>query len=308
MKSLKIVLSFALIAVFFTSCSSNNRDVPISLDELLNTHELWYIDINATKGYGETPFLQKAFTVSFNNGIMYANNNIVGLGDTGNGLGIDIGEYDAYDMVLDVYHDVDGFDTFDVYQIDDDTIELYNPSNDTSYFLEGYQRSEFDYDYVYYDNIHYFLQEYKVWEKTFTSNTGNVNDFDNENYLQFLSGGNDSAFRSSQDTNATNLNNLYWDYTGDYNVGDVANNLYLKTLTLNYDLLGNEYFELNVVNDSKIELYHPNSGTTYTFEGKGYIQFLKTASTKQDVITANTEKKRKPRKVKVDNPRENTRK
>ena len=317
MKTIKILLSFTLFATLFTSCYreviveervivDDYVEPGISLNQLLGAYELWYVDINATKGYGVTPFLQKAFTISFRNGIVYANNNIVGLGDSGNGYGIDVGEYDAYDMILDVYHDIDGFETFDVYEIDANTIELYNPNNDTSYFLDGYQRSNFDYEYVFYDNIHYFLQEYEAWEKTFTSDYGAINEFDNENYLQFLAGGNDSEFRSSQDPVGSNVNNLYWDYTGLYGVGDVAGDFYLKTLTLDYDYLGNEYFELSVINDGKIELYHPASETVYEFEGRGYIQYLKSGDTKGKT-TAPQNKMRKFRKDKVDNPRENTR-
>ena len=90
----------------------------------------------------------------------------------------------------------------------------------------------------------------------------------NENYLQFLAGGNDSEFRSSQDVNVGNVNNIYWDYTGIYGVGDISNNMYLKTLTLDYDFFDNEHFELNVINDQVIELYHPTSGTFYEFTGR----------------------------------------
>ena len=50
-------------------------------------------------------------------------------------------------------------------------------------------------------------------------------------------------------------------------------NPYLKYLTLDYDFLGNEYFELSVLNDNKIELFHPMSGTLYRFTGRGYIQY-----------------------------------
>ena len=313
MKTIKLLSSFALIATLFTSCYTevivddyNNNPIPqVSLNQILSSHELWYVDINSTQGYGETPFLQKAFTISFRNGVVYANNNIVGLGDNGNGFGIDVGEYDAYDMILDVYHDLDGFETYDVYQIDNNTIELYNPNNDTSYFLDGYQRSNFDYDFVFYDNIHYFLQEYEAWEKSYTSDFGALNEFDNENYLQFLAGGNDSTFRSSQDVNGTSYNNLYWDYEGIYGVGNVSGDMYLKTLTLDYDFLDNEYFELSVINDGKIELFHPASETVYEFVGRGYIQYLKTTNTKGKTVT--TDKKRKFRKDKVENPRENTR-
>ncbi|WP_298341096.1 nicotinic acid mononucleotide adenyltransferase [uncultured Algibacter sp.] len=314
MKTLKILLSFALTATLFISCYTevvvdDIIDEPrISLNQLLGSYDLWYVDINSTVGYGETPFLQKAFTVSFLNGVVYANNNIAGLGANGDGFGIDVGSYDAYEMILDVQHDIDGFSTFDVYEVDFNTIELYNPNNDTSYFLDGYQRNSFDYDFVFYDNIHYFLQEYEAWEKTYTSEFGVLNEFDNENYLQFLAGGNDSTFRSSQDDTGMNVNNLLWDYTGLYGVGDVSGNNLLKTLTLDYDSLDNEFFELTVINDSKIELFHPTSETVYEFVGRGYIQFLKSSDDKTKGKKVQKDKKRKFRKDKVANPRENTRK
>jgi len=162
---------------------------------------------------------------------------------------------------------------------------------------------------VFYDNIHYFLQEYEAWEKTYTSNYGALNEFDNENYLQFLAGGDDITFRSSQDLPGTSVGNIYWDYTGIYGVGDVANNMYLKTLTLDYDYFANEYFELDIINDGKIELYHPDSGTAYEFTGRGYIQYMKSANTKDKTETqSNVLKKRKQRTPKKENIRENTRK
>ena len=315
MKTLKLFTVFALIATLFTSCYTEVvveddyivDPVPaMSINQLLNSYELWYVDINETIGYGETPFLQIAFTISFRNGVLYANNNLVGIGSQGNGFGIPIGYYDAYDMILDTDHDIDGYDSFDVYQIDYNTIELYNPFNDTSYFLNGYQRSNFDYDYVFYDNIHYFMQEYEAWEKIYTSNYGALNEFDNENFLQFLAGGNDATFRSSQDEVGTNPDFLYWDYTGVYGVGDVSGNMYLKTLTLDYDYFDNEFFELSVINDQTVELYHPTSGTVYEFKGRGYIQYLKTGTT-LDKNKESSEKKRKQRSAKKENIRENTR-
>jgi len=313
MKTIKLLSSFALIATLFTSCYTEVivddyiEEPTISVNQLLNSYELWYVDINATKGFGETSFLQKAFTISFKNGVMYANNNIVGLGDTGNGYGIDVATYNAYDLILDVNHDVDGFETFDVYRVDNNTIELYNPNNDTSYFLDGYQRNTFDYDFVFYDNIHYFLQEYDAWEKVYTSNYGALNDFDNENYLQFLAGGNDSEFKSSQDNTGKNVNNLFWDYTGLYAVGNFNNDMYLKSLTLDYDYFSNEQFELSVINDGKIELYHAASGTKYEFVGRGYIQYLKSENSKVKATNTTEDKMRKFKKERVENPRESSR-
>tara|TARA_R100001377_G_C3190601_1_gene110406 strand:- start:523 stop:1479 length:957 start_codon:yes stop_codon:yes gene_type:complete len=309
MNSIKLLFAFAISATLFTSChpdeiivNSYNPDPQpsISLNQLLNRYELWYVDINETIGYNETPFLQIAFTISFRNGNLFANNNLVGFGNQGNGFGIQTGTYDAYNNILDVYHIIDGYQTFDVYQIDSNTIELYNPNNDTSYFLDGYQRSNFDYDYVFYDNIHYFLQEYEAWEKTYTSPTGIPNEFDYENYLQFSAGGNDSEFRSSQDVQMNNPNTIFWDYTGLYTVRNIPGEPYLKTLTLDYDYFADEFFELRVLNDAKIELYQPTSGTTYEFTGRGYIQFLRNAEGKQ----SNQLKKRKFKAEKQDNPRE----
>jgi hypothetical protein len=312
---MKLFLGFALSAILLTSCYTEEVIITdfdtqpgITLNQLLGSYELWYVDINQTLGPGETPFLQIAFTLSFRNGLVYANNNLVGFGNQGNGFGIDVGTYDAYNMILDVYHDIDGYQTFDVYQIDNNTIELYNPFNDTSYFLNGYQRSNFDYDFVFYDNIHYFLQEYEAWEKTYTSQMGMLNEFDNENYLQFLAGGNDSEFRSSQDVNIGNPNNIYWDYTGIYGVGNISTNMYLKTLTLDYDFFDNEFFELSVINDQRIELYHPTSNTVYEFTGRGYIQFLRNADAEGKQIEGKKElKKRKQKTAKKENPRVNTR-
>lgn len=316
MRTIKLFV-FAISAIFFTSCYTDeviindfDNQQNVSLNQLLNSYELWYVDLNQTLGYGQTPFMEIAFTLSFRNGILYANNNLVGFGNQGNGFGIEVGVYDGHNMILDVQHDANGFQTFDVFQIDNSTIELYNPNNDTSYFLSGYQRSNFDYDFVFYDNIHYFLQEYEAWEKTFTSNFGALNEFDNESYLQFLAAGNDSSFRSSRDVAVLNPSNIFWDYSGVYGVGHFTNDVYLKTLTLDYDYFDNEIFELSVINDQRIELYHPNSGTVYEFTGRGYIEFLRSSEARGSKNSEKNNKelkKRKQNSTKKDNPRESIR-
>jgi hypothetical protein len=309
MNTTKLLSAFALIALLFTSCSIDDEpdfvdtSQGITINELLNSYELWYVDINQTSGYNEVPFLQIGFTISFRNGILYANNNLVGIGTQGNGFGVDIGDYNAYNTILDVNHVIDGFVSFDVYQIDANTIELYSVSDDTSYFLNGYNRNTFDYDFVFYDNIQYFLQEYEAWEKTYTSQYGVLNEFDNENYLQFISGGNDNVFRSSQDINGIDPNNLFWDYTGIYNVADVPNDFYNKYLTLDYDFFSNEFFELNIINDQRIELFHSASGTLYEFTGRGYIAYYRLGDY-QDKTRSSSHKKRLQRTEKKDNPRE----
>jgi hypothetical protein len=282
MKTFKLLFGFAILATLLTSCYSeviiedtppNNPTPSITLGELVSSYELWYVDIDRSSGNGYIPFMQIAFTLSFRNGTVSANNNLVGIGDQGGGFGINVGYYDTFDYEMDISHDIDGFYTFEVAQLSNNEIKLYNRGLNLSYILVGYQRSNFDYDRLFYDNIHYFLQEYITWEKTYTSEYGAINEFDNENYVQFLTGGGDGNFQSSQDPNGTNINNIFWDYTGIYNVDDVPGNAYLKYLTLDYDFLGNEHFDLSVINDSTIELFHDASGTLYRFKGRGYIQY-----------------------------------
>ncbi len=285
MKNAKLLFGILFIGLLASSCYTEViieddfiEESPLNTALVLESYDLWYVDINATGGNGEVPFLQRAFTVSFNRGILYANNNIVGIGKTGNGLGIDVGSYGTLNGVVEIDHDIDRLWLLDVFAVNNNTLELYDSRSDTSYILRGFQRNNFDYDMVFYDNINYFLQEYSAWEKTFTSELGVLNEFDNENYLQFLSDANDGFFRSSVDNIGIPLANLQWDYEGDYRVFDVANDTTLKTLTLDYDFLGNDYFELYVIDDSTIELYHVASGTTYEFTGRGYTQYLKSSS------------------------------
>ena len=298
MKAIKLLLGFLVIGIMLTSCYTEPiiedgfiEESAFNTDQVLQSYDLWYIDINATKGNGEVPFLQRAFTITFDSGKVFANNNIVGIGKTGNGYGISVGYYEPFQGALEIDHDVDGLWLLDIYAVNGNTIELYDRSSNTSYFLKGYQLNNFDFDMVFYDNIHYFLQEYDAWEKVYTSEEGAINDFDKENFLQFVADGNGDFFRSSVDGPGTAISKLQWDYEGDYGIFDVENDETLKTLTLSYDFMGNDYFELYVINDSTIELYHPNSGTVYEFKGRGYQQYLKSGK-------GSTDKKRK----KITNP------
>jgi len=282
MRTIKLLCLGALLGMLATSCYTEVvledvfvEDTTLNTNQVLQSYDLWYVDINATQGNGEVPFMQRAFTLSFDRGRLYANNNIVGIGKTGNGQGITVGYYDTGRGIVEIDHDLDGLWVFEVFEINNNTIELYNQASDTSYFINGYQRGNFDYDRVFYENIAYLLQEYDAWEKISVSDSGALNDFDEENYLQFLEGSQGTFFRSSIDPLGTSINNIVWDYEGNYEVYDVQNDETLKTLTLDYDYLGNDYFELYVINDRTIELYHPDSGTVYEFEGRGYIQFLK---------------------------------
>lgn len=254
----------------------------VNLEDVVTDYDLWYVDYNMTTGNGDVPFLSKAFTISFINGKLYANNNLVGIGATGNGYGIQIGYYDTYNGILEIDHNIDGYYDFDVVQLSADRLKLVDNYNNVTYYLEGYQKYSFDYDQIFYDNIEYFLQEYVAWEKTYTSATGELNEFDNENFLAFTPD-NTTTFYSSQDEVGTDVANIYWDYVGDYSVANVRDFDNLKILTLGYDLGDNEEFELTVIDDGRISLYHIDSGTTYEFTGRGYIQYLKSSSLKETV-------------------------
>lgn len=286
MKALKLLLASLVIGIGFNACSVIVDDFDnvngYTLEELVQSHDLWYIDYNKTTGYGDVPFLSKAFTISFKNGSIYANNNLVGIGSSGNGLGIYVANYQTFNGFLEVDHLIDGYFDFEVVQLSSNQIKLIDNYNNVTYFLEGYQKYNFDYNQIFYDNIEYFLQEYDAWEKTYTSNEGILNAFDSENFLKFTPQDN-TTFYSSQDQFGTNIVNLYWDFIGIYKVEDVFGYENLKILTLDYDSWDNEAFELTVINDSKIQLYHLSSETTYEFTGRGYIQYMKSEAGKDAV-------------------------
>lgn len=282
MKAIKLLLVTILIAATVSSCSNYHEPYYPSLEEIITKYDLWYVDYNRTEGSGDVPFISKAFTLSFLNGRLYANNNIVDIGYTGNGYGIEIGYYDTYNGFLEIEHKIDGYYDFDVIEIGSTTIKLRDNRNRVTYYLEGYFKNSFDFNQIFYDNIEYFLQEYQAWEKTFVSEEGDLNEFDYENFLAFTPE-NITTFYSSQDKVGTPLSAIYWDFIGDYKVFNVEGYNDLKILTLNYDPNGNEEFELSVINDQVISLYHYASGTTYEFTGRGFIQYLKSGKEKQSV-------------------------
>ncbi len=281
MKRLKLLFLFVTASLTLTSCVVQNDlidDNAFALNEYISSYDLWYIDYHRTTGSGDVPFLSKAFTVSFLNGTMYANNNIVDIGKTGNGLGIAVGNYATNRTVLETRHDLDGRYNFEVVQLAADEIRIDDLSQNVSYYLIGYQRNNFDYDKLFHDNIEYFLQEYVAWERT-NEVGGTPNPFDNEHYLQFTPE-NDVTFRSSHDSFGTNIDYINWNYIGGYEVANITGYENLKYLTLNYDGGDTERFELSVINDETIKLFHLSSKTSYTFSGRGFVQYLKTKDKK----------------------------
>lgn len=300
MKSVKLLILLFVTGTIFTSCTFSDDEYiyQIPLEEVMSEYDLWYVDYHNTSGTGDVPFLSKAFTVSFFNGQLYANNNIADIGITGNGLGIKVGNYNTYNGYLEIDHSLDGAYDFDVTLISDNEIRIDDTYNDVSYYLVGYQRNNFDYDKLFYENIEYFLQEYIAWEKTNTSTSGALNPFDEEIFLQFTPE-NNTTFYSSKDSFGTNIDVINWGYIGSYQIYDVQNYDDLKILTLNYDGGDNEEFELSVINDSRVSLYHISSQTTYEFSGRGFIQYLKGGKVKPNVRNNGRKRTKIQRETKV---------
>ncbi|PQJ79840.1 hypothetical protein [Polaribacter porphyrae] len=298
MKTLKLLFTIIITGALLGSCSTINNDPFVeyqpTLEEVVSGYDLWYVDYHRTTGTGDVPYVSRAFTLSFINGILYANNNIVDIGRTGNGLGIDVGNYNTFNGVLETNHDIDGANDFEVTVLSNNEIELYNFRQNVSYYLIGYNVNNFDYDKLFYENIEYFLQEYVAWEKV-DAISGTPNAFDDENYLQFTPE-NLTTFYSSHDAFGTNVDNINWDYVGGYEVFDVNGFEDLKILTLNYDGGDIEEFELSVVNDGRVSLYHINSDTTYDFSGRGFLQYLKSEKNvklAKDIVRNNNRKRTK---------------
>lgn len=300
MKTLKIFLLTFVTATLVTSCTVIHNDSvvenSISLEEVLGSYDLWYVDYHKTTGTGDVKFISRAFTLSFVRGTLYANNNIVDIGKTGNGLGIPVGTYNTRTGTLEANHRLDGYYNFDVVQLSNDQIRI--DFNNVSYYLEGYQVGNFDYDKLFYENIEYFLQEYVAWERV-TAVNGTANTFDNENFLQFTPE-NNTTFYASKDAFGTDVGQLQWDFVGNYKVYDVNGHQNLKVLTLNYDGGATENFELSVVNDGKIELYHPSSQTTYAFLGRGFVQYLKGGKATKQTVRNSGRKRTKIIREKID--------
>ena len=123
MKTLKLLFLTLITGILLSSCVDRNV---ISLEEVVSGYDLWYVDYNRTEGNGDVPFLSKAFTISFINGNLYANNNLVGIGATGNGYGIRVGYYDTYNGILEIDHSLDGYFDFEVVQLAGDMMASQN--------------------------------------------------------------------------------------------------------------------------------------------------------------------------------------
>ena len=146
MKRIKLLLILLIGGATLTSCVVRNEvvDDGFSLNEYISSYDLWYIDYHRTTSSVEVPFLSRAFTISFLNGTMYANNNIVDIGKTGNGLGVIVGNYGTYGTVLETRHNIDGRFDFDVVQLSSKEIRIEDLSQNVSYYLVGYQVDTFD--------------------------------------------------------------------------------------------------------------------------------------------------------------------
>ena len=64
------------------------------------------------------------------------NNNLVGLGETGSGLGIVVGDYSYFPDAVRFYHDIYGTYDMEVYQTGRNEIKMYNRRENTTYYLK----------------------------------------------------------------------------------------------------------------------------------------------------------------------------
>jgi len=282
MKKLIYILSAILLVSGLSSCTIEERVNDYqdnqNLTQLLQSFDLWYVDIDQTSGTGDVPFVSRAFTMSFMyNGNIFANNNIVGIGRTGNGYGINIGEYQTfnYDGIVEINHPIDGVVPFEVRQISMNEIELYNRSQNVRYTLVGYQKSHFDYDRLFYENISYFLQEFEAWTKVYEDLPQPSALFSAEHHLAFYVANHSNTFQSSESDPSTPVPSIIWDYTGNYNVYNTSTEN-VKDIVLKYYIDNSEEaFELEIINDQKIRLININTNNLYEFEGRNYIEYMR---------------------------------
>jgi len=275
MKKAYYLLIGLLTTLLFASCSSNddyNSGVPQQdYSYLLQQFDLWEVDHSLTSGYGAVPFLDKAITITFSQGVLYANNNFSGLGFVGNGFGIDVASYQLGINSVAINHDLDGRFVLEIYYLGANKIQLIDRNQNITYTLYGFSKAAYDYEAVVYSNINLLLQEFVAWRKV--EPLGSIGHaFDQENYLGFDISGN--VFLSSVDLPNTPLSDIFWDYDGIYSVINTSD-FKTKILELKY-ANGVETFELRLLDnglDNTIYLYNLNTRVEYVFVGDGYIQF-----------------------------------
>ncbi|UYW01069.1 nicotinic acid mononucleotide adenyltransferase [Flavobacterium agricola] len=271
----KIFYVFTALVLFtLASCSStDDYYADVDYSNILQSYDLWEIDHSRTYGAGAVPFLDKAITITFSRGTLFANNNFSGLGYVGNGFGIDVGYYKLGYNSVEVTHDLDGRYFLELISVNQNQIQLYDRNQRVTYVLNGYYKNDYNYEYVVYNNVGLLLQEFVAWRKI-SAEGGVPNLFDEENFLGFETFNNE--FVSSNSPLNTPINYIDWNYGGFYYVSN-TNNFKIKRLQLQFPD-GNENFELTLINngyDDSIYLYHLSSGTNYVFMGDGYIQFMR---------------------------------
>ena len=75
MKSLKLLFAIIITGTLFSSCTEYYEDSfddrfqnQISLEEVVSSYDLWYVDYHRTSGSGDVPYVSKAFTLFANKG------------------------------------------------------------------------------------------------------------------------------------------------------------------------------------------------------------------------------------------------
>lgn len=260
----KIIFFSLFIITLFTSCVRDDDFYEgLSLEQKLHQYDIWYVNKAESRG-ATIDFLEKSFTISFERGFLLANMNLVDIGNRGGGLGFRIGDYyTTRGIFLEIQYR-NNFYLFEVEQIRSNKIVLHDQYSSASYVLEGYRASRFNYNQLFSDNLHLFLQEFEAWEQT-GKRGGNANPFDQETYLRFVPERGNQYFDASRSPNGIAISAIRWDYRNTYSVNrNVLGLIFDGTL---------QEFRIHVVKDNLIELEHLNSGTIYTFQGIGNIIF-----------------------------------
>ena len=75
MKTLKLLFAIIITGTLLSSCTTINNDGFVdnyqpTLEEVVSEYDLWYVDYHRTTGSGDIPYVSRAFTLSFINGVL----------------------------------------------------------------------------------------------------------------------------------------------------------------------------------------------------------------------------------------------
>ncbi|MBB4117828.1 hypothetical protein GGR32_000100 [Mesonia hippocampi] len=210
----KILFLVISISIALTSCKNDDDNgTPIennnSITKLLASYTYWFIEPTDLQNIADVDFVKNAITLSFQNEVIYAQNNLIGFDNTT--MGNAVSTYTINQQGSEAYINVDNR-KYRVYGLGSNALKLVD-SYDTNiaFYMTGYNANDFNLDDATYSRIIHLFNEYQMWVKTEEVNPDNNNSvFKHYNYLRFAP---TYSMFTSTDTQGKTYDQVDWQAT-----------------------------------------------------------------------------------------------